>query len=1057
MLFGRVSRIVFDIVGTLVVLLVIGAGALGWRLSQGPLPLNFLTPTIERALSDETHGTTVSVGDTVLAWGGWRRTFDVEIRSLRVLGQDGRLMLEVPQVSLSLSARGFLHGLVAPTSLDAVGIQLVLVRGTDGVWRFRASSSGEAAPSALPLLLEELLASPDPDRSLGYLRRASVFDSSVTLIDEVGGHVWVARDATIAVQRDVGGLRARISAMADISGKTATLAATGTYAAATSRLALSFDLSNLDPTALATADPDLGALAAVAVPLSGKIDLGFDPQFRLDDAAFDLMGQNGKLDAKALSLPQDAPVRRLRLRGKLPQGLSSVDIEEAQLDLGGPVVTLQGRVADLGTQPRASATVTVRNVPVDDLSRLWPHGAGENARRWITENLSGGTVGEAKAEFAASAPAAGAVGWTVDKLSGAMSFTGVEVNYLEPMPHVQGVDGEATFTRARMDITPSSGALGNLRLGSSKIALTALDTNDETAALDIAVSGPLHEALDLVDGPPLGYLKKIDLKADDFSGDATVRLQLKFPLKKDLKVDQLDVVATSDVEHLTMRQAALGQNISDGTVKVRVDRNGLDIGGQVVLGPTPATIDVHRNFADTAQVVGRIQAHGRMADAADWAAFGFDVSSYVKGASDVSLAYNERRGGQSDLTLDAKFDDAELYLPQLDWSKPAGQAATAQAAMTLFEGHLAKISKFTASSGNPAAGGLAIQGSASFAPDGKTLIHLDLPVLKAGLTDAQGSLSRSDSGLAIDVAGAAFNAGPLLNDSSPPDPNRPPLELKVDVGRLYFAADRWLDRLRFVGHRSAERWESADLAAQTGAELRLDNQVNLSLQKGVDGKQSLAMVADDAGAFLRAVDVTPNVVGGHLEITGATDDKRQGQPLAGTLHMSEYRVVRAPMLARLLSVALLTGIVDSLTGEGIRFAQLDADFAYYGSIVEITNARSAGPALGITAKGTVDIDANTVDLDGTIVPANALNSLPAKIPLLGTLLTGSGGGVFAATYTMTGPMSDVKVKVNPLSTLVPGFLRNLFGTMPGVSPTDALPESERQEQPEYRLQAPKSP
>ena len=52
-----------------------------------------------------------------------------------------------------------------------------------------------------------------------------------------------------------------------------------------------------------------------------------------------------------------------------------------------------------------------------------------------------------------------------------------------------------------------------------------------------------------------------------------------------------------------------------------------------------------------------------------------------------------------------------------------------------------------------------------------------------------------------------------------------------------------------------------------------------------------------------------------------------------------------------------------------------------------------------------------------------------RIPVLGNILTGGekGGGVFAATYTMTGPMEEPVILVNPLSALTPGFLRNLFG------------------------------
>ena len=37
-----------------------------------------------------------------------------------------------------------------------------------------------------------------------------------------------------------------------------------------------------------------------------------------------------------------------------------------------------------------------------------------------------------------------------------------------------------------------------------------------------------------------------------------------------------------------------------------------------------------------------------------------------------------------------------------------------------------------------------------------------------------------------------------------------------------------------------------------------------------------------------------------------------------------------------------------------------------------------------------------------------------------------GGGLFAATYTVRGPIDAPTLTVNPLAALAPGFLRNLF-------------------------------
>jgi hypothetical protein len=129
---------------------------------------------------------------------------------------------------------------------------------------------------------------------------------------------------------------------------------------------------------------------------------------------------------------------------------------------------------------------------------------------------------------------------------------------------------------------------------------------------------------------------------------------------------------------------------------------------------------------------------------------------------------------------------------------------------------------------------------------------------------------------------------------------------------------------------------------------------------------------------------------------------------------------------------LLTGILDSLRGDGIGFSRLDADIAWADPKIEIRDGRMHGAALGLTARGQVDLAADTLQIDGTIVPAYAVNSILGNIPLLGQLLVGErGSGVFAANYRASGAMADVQTTINPLSTLAPGFLRRVFGLFSG--------------------------
>jgi len=123
----------------------------------------------------------------------------------------------------------------------------------------------------------------------------------------------------------------------------------------------------------------------------------------------------------------------------------------------------------------------------------------------------------------------------------------------------------------------------------------------------------------------------------------------------------------------------------------------------------------------------------------------------------------------------------------------------------------------------------------------------------------------------------------------------------------------------------------------------------------------------------------------------------------------------------------LYGLVEVMQGPGLGFTRLVAPFRLTDDALDLTDARAFSSSLGLTAKGRANLDIQRLDMQGTIVPAYFFNSLLGNVPLVGKLFSPErGGGVFAASYSVTGPIADPQVSVNPLAALTPGFLRGLF-------------------------------
>ena len=119
-------------------------------------------------------------------------------------------------------------------------------------------------------------------------------------------------------------------------------------------------------------------------------------------------------------------------------------------------------------------------------------------------------------------------------------------------------------------------------------------------------------------------------------------------------------------------------------------------------------------------------------------------------------------------------------------------------------------------------------------------------------------------------------------------------------------------------------------------------------------------------------------------------------------------------------------------GDRVQFQRMDITGYWRAGTLHISKGRAFGNALGLTAIGTVDVNAEHINIKGAASPAYVLSRAIGSIPILGELLTGSRKeGVFAANYRVTGSLDDPNFEINPLSALAPGILREIFGAGPG--------------------------
>jgi hypothetical protein len=1066
------ARILLEILAAVVAGIVL-VGAIGaWRLSQPePLRLSFLTPYVEQALTLPERSIHVAIDDTLITWAGWGRTVDLRVRGVHILNNNGRELAALPELSLTLSVEALLHGIIAPTSIEILNPQVTLLRDHRGRFHFGralelSSDSTEPQSSESPIIpeaLAEFMAAPDYRKPTGYLRRISIVDAKVVLVDRRSGLVWHAPSANFSFERHVDGLSGHLQFQVQELGRPAQFEGDLVYDARDQFVSVNARFSGVDAASLGLLRPELIALQGADFTLDGRVgtEIGVDGQ--LDRVDFDFGGGPG-----SLTLPdqynEPLPIRKIAVKGKFDSGLDRVAIDQAELDLGemlsngvpvkpGPSITVTGEVTGLTTYkaPRigalhVAADITAKGIAVADLGRYWPKDVAPKPRKWIFANLETGNVDDLTASLRLHLPGGDVDALAMDKVAGTVAGKGFTIHYLKPMPPITDAVASGSFNATSFSANFTAGHVGGVAIESGRIDITGFEKPVQTIKVGGTVRAAMPDALGLLDHPRLGYMKRLGIDPAASQGQTVTKLGVTFPADKDLVFEQVDLTADSSLVGASVKHVMFGKGLEDANLQLKLNRKSMVIEGTGRFAGIASAITWNQNFV-AADFDTKIALQGT-ADEDQRKALGIDLSPNLTGPTPFDVTYTtyDDHSGQ----VSAKFDlkPTTLSLESLAWSKPAGTAGQAEAELVLPVDQPPLLRSFAVSAPDLAASG---HGSLTKAFGVDQMAFDRLSVGKTNLTGVK--MAYVEGHPEVEVAGGVLDVEPFLTPKislKPEETAQPTTEestrpFKIVADQLdvvMLAPGRQVENVHVLLDREGKYWRRIEIdGTLPGGTPLVMRYVPID-----GGKHDLSIVSDDAGAALRVLDIFDDVQGGRLKVIGTAIDSEPQRPLTGKAEIQDFRLINQSGLMRLFS---LTGFIDAMTGEGFQFDRFVAEFTKTGGRVDVPLARAHGPSLGMTATGNFDHDKNTIDLKGTIVPAYAINSLIGNIPIIGSLIQGGEGkGLFAATYTATGKLSEPTYSINPLAALAPGFLRGLFDIFDSsgqpTQPT-ALPQSEGQQ------------
>ena len=1059
------------------VIILVGLLLFIWQLYRGSIAIPFLKPYIIRALNHDDTDYHVSLD-------GVNLELVRSVQPLRIIAnnvvykKENSITINAPKVALSFSIKALLRGIIAPSSIE-VDQAKIFIFNSYGVENKK--SSDEVSRKKLEYYYDiaaefwERFNSEDNTYPESYINNIQITDADVELLEVDLGKRWLFSDVNYHFNRGFTKLTTEINALMPFGESTSSLGLEIDYNYKDSQAGLNFYFSDLIPADLlqiVTQNTSSQDFYNIRIPLHGNINTVFNLQNLseyksdilsnsekiIDRISFELNGEKGRIKFSE-DENYDYDISGLILKGELSGNLEQINITNAGLNLDNQTASLGLEVKGLKEWLLKSSykdlairlTANVKELETDKLSRFWPKYFGAKAWDWCKESLFGGTIknGVFSFDFGYDDKAKGIA---FKDLSGKADIEKGNLIYLNTMPKVTNIYGTATFTSHNIRIDLDKAKSDNVVLNHGYVDLYDLNKDDNFLKLELNAIGSITDILKLIDHEPLNYPTDMGLNPETIKGSAIADLGLEFELRQDLDPASIKVNVDAVLRDVLIKEAIKDKAIEAKTLGFHLDNQQMNISGVANIEGLPLTFLWNENFV-AKNYQRRYQISFNFDDAFK-EKIGLNVAAlnapHIKGTIPTKAIVTVYPDNRTIIDVHGNLRETVIDYSFLGFAKKAGTNGEITAQINVDGTKVSSIPKFTLTKPD-----FKLNGNVSFADDGRVK-SVDIKDIKGPKTNAKAKIDFSYqpkenvkiivSGSSYDLSAffaededkiaerrkkrAALKDSNLIDDDDDDDKmwdTTPDTDINIAVDKLW-TNDKVSIR-NFAGSAQILNKIGINEMHLVGNFKSNKNNPNHKLYLKLDytprpNKEYLLSIdSNDAGSTLRFLRLYDYVRGGHLSINGKRGADKK---FIGHTKARDFNVIKTNVFAKLLTLASFTGFVDMLSGDGIAFTHFDAPFEYYKSRFILKDAKGFGNVIGISLDGGYHAKYQEFDIRGLIAPAYGLNTFLGKIPLVGTLLSGKDGTVFAVNYQIVGNIDEPMIDINPLSALSPNSLKDLW-------------------------------
>ncbi|MCS6761647.1 MAG: AsmA-like C-terminal domain-containing protein [Candidatus Devosia symbiotica] len=758
--------------------------------------------------------------------------------------------------------------------------------------------------------------------------------------------------------------------------------------------------------------------------VAGTFVMGLDPAYG-PTLGMALKARNVFIHPEDMAAP-DVPFDSLEFSGWSAPLYGALGIDQLVARKGAAMVDVAGRVDMLQAGLGIDLTLTGAGVRADDMKRLWPYLMAPESRDWFVANVTAGIVKQARMVFKFPVGTIGQEDEGKAIPDGSIKIdlvgTGVDVKPTATMASI-AIGGETRLQVDDADVTISADggrlatAAGTIVVTNPAVIIDNSNLNDRIVEVSGDVAGAIPAMLDLVKTQRPALLANSELPVDitALTGMVDTGLVATIHLPDDAsgRAMRFDYVLNGTIADFGSTIPIQSHSINNGQLTFSASQDGYQLNGTAEIDGIAARIEIGGMPSSDPEF--RLSS---TMDVAGMAKFGFDASAFLSGS--VRFVARPRPDGTLQLAVDLK--DAALDIKDLGISKAAGTTGSVSVSISQ-DGALTNLTGV-----NLAFGPIRAQGDIDYHTiNGLVSAQFSQLALSEG-DNAQLELQLIDGGYSVRVRGGQLDLKPMLKrffglnkDTGETQTNKTDqtiaLDVKLDRALGFYATTAF-------GLDLAMQLRGSDVrqASLTG-QFNEGNAVSVTTNPVPQG-HTISVAFNDAGTILRFLGIYPQLAGGsgNLVLTSNRDNAVD----TGQLMMREFAIVDEANVAQMLGNHSDSRAAISQQNR-LDFDVAKVDFLRRPDRIEISNALMAGGAVGGTMRGFIYTKQRQYDLTGTYVPLFGINSMFQKIPLLGPLLGGRDGeGLLGVTFAVQGSLDKPEFKINPLSALVPGVLRELF-------------------------------